>query len=503
MPYHVISYLERSFQKYPDSIALSDVGVQLTYSEVWEYVTSCGNALAHRLGKRGVPVAVCLRHDVYDVLCFLSIAYSGNCYVPIDLSLPAERVKHILAVTEPAAIMSRDKTKLPDGTDEQLIISAEALFAYVGNFSDEAPWKACRDTDPLYVIFTSGSTGVPKGVAVSHRSVIDMAEMFQEVFCFRENAVFGNQAPFDFDVSVKDIYLSLKVGGRLEILEKKLFSFPKLLIERLNERKVDTVIWAVPALRIISELDAFSGDKPRFLRDIMFSGEVMPPKTLAYWREKLPGARFVNLYGPTEITCNCTYFVIGDDLSADESIPIGKAFPNCSVFLLDGDTPVQDGDTGEICVAGSCLALGYYNEPELTERAFVQNPLQKAYREYIYRTGDIGRMQNGQLMYMGRRDAQIKHMGHRIELAEIELCANVCDGVEASACAYDEERKRIILFCGGKADVKDVSKHLRGKLPKYMLPSVIEKVDAFPQTRTGKIDRKALLTMAAEKGEEK
>jgi len=502
MPYHVLSYLEDAFRKYPHHVALSDVHVQMTYSEVWAYVVSVGNAVAGRLeGRTGVPVAVCLRHDVYDVLAFFSIVYSGNFYVPVDFSLPADRIGQMLDTIQPAAIVAGREAKLPDSVPLPLVWRQETLAAE--SHPDCALWKNGKDTDVLYVIFTSGSTGVPKGVVVSHRSVTDMVEQFQAVFAFPENAVFGNQAPFDFDVSVKDIYLSLKVGGRLEILEKKLFSFPKLLIARLNERQVDTVIWAVPALKIMSALDAFAGEKPLYLRDIMFSGEVMPPKTLAYWREKLPAARYVNLYGPTEITCNCTYYIIDGILPPEENIPIGRAFPNCSVFLLEGDAPVQDGDSGEICVAGSCLALGYYNAPAMTERAFVQNPLQRAYREYIYRTGDIGRIQNGQLIYLGRRDAQIKHMGHRIELTEIELCANACAGVSAAACVYDGDGARIALFWQGSADAKTVFAHLREKLPKHMLPAVMEKTDIFPQTRTGKIDRKALLAIAVHKGDTK
>ncbi len=495
MHYHILSYLYDAYQRYPDFIALSDAHTQLTYAQVWDKVTSLGRRIAERVARTRAPIAVCLRHDVWDVLYFFSIAWSGNFYVPIDPSLPGERVLGMLSDLNPALVLIRDGMKLPEGSSRFPLSTAEALASSASSCV-LPPWKSCKDTDPLYVIFTSGSTGTPKGVTVSHRSVIDMAEQFCAVFDFPRHTVFGNQAPFDFDVSVKDIYLSLKVGGRLEILEKKLFSFPKLLIDRLNERKVDTVIWAVPALKIMAELDAFRADKPLYLRNIMFSGEVMPPKTLAYWREMLPSARYVNLYGPTEITCNCTYYIIGGPVKAEDSIPIGKAFPNCDVFLLDGENPVQDGEIGEICVSGSCLALGYYNRPDQTDAAFVRNPLVTAYEEKIYRTGDLGKRENGVLLYMGRRDTQIKHMGHRIELSEIELCANACDGVEDSACVYDGEGARITLFFRGTGEPAAISKHLRGRLPKYMLPASVRKTEGFPRTRTGKIDRKALLQMA-------
>ena len=363
-----------------------------------------------------------------------------------------------------------------------------------------SPWCYQKDTDILYIIFTSGSTGDPKGVAINHRSVIDMAEQFTSAFQFAEGMIFGNQAPFDFDVSVKDIYLSLKVGGTLEILEKKLFSFPKLLIERLNARKVDTIIWAVPALNIISKLNAFKTIQPQYLKNIMFSGEIMPLETLRYWMAALPDTRFVNLYGPTEITCNCTYYIVTDVSQLAEAVPIGNAFPNCSVFLLSDDTLVTEaGQIGEICVTGSCLALGYYNRLDLTQSAFPQNPLVQEYPERMYRTGDLGCYQNGQLVFMGRKDTQIKHMGHRIEMTEIILCANTMPGVEASSCIYDEPAAKIHLFYQGSVEEKALYAHLRDKLPRYMLPAAFHPVSSFPKTRTGKIDNKALLLMV--KGE--
>lgn len=316
-------------------------------------------------------------------------------------------------------------------------------------------------------------------------------------FDFADGAVWGNQAPFDFDVSVKDIFLSLRVGGRLEILEKKLFSFPKLLLERLNERSVDTIIWAVPALKILARLHAFQTLRPLYLKNIMFSGEVMPPKTLQYWMQAVPQARFVNLYGPTEITCNCTYHIVQSADEVLQEVPIGRPFANCDVFLLDSGEPVrEEGRTGEICVTGSCLSLGYYNRPQLSAQVFVQNPLNARFREPMYRTGDLGVWKNGSLLFAGRKDTQIKFMGHRIEMSEIELCANAAEGVEASACVFSDER--LTLFYTGEAEEKALLARLRDRLPKYMLPSVCRRLERFPQNRTGKIDRRALLILSKE-----
>ena len=249
----------------------------------------------------------------------------------------------------------------------------------------------------------------------------------------------------------------------------------------------------------MARLNAFKAIRPLYLKNVMFSGEVMPPKTLQYWMQTLPEARFVNLYGPTEITCNCTYHIIQSADEVLEEVPIGKPFANCDVFLLDGDAPVtEDGKIGEICVTGTCLARGYYNRPALSAAAFTQNPLNPSYREFMYRTGDLGLWKDGLLLFAGRKDTQIKYMGHRIELSEIELCANAAHGVEVSACVFDGETTRLTLFYTGSKEEKDLLAHLRDKLPKYMLPTICRRIESFPQNRTGKIDRKALLILSKE-----
>ncbi|MBQ9458455.1 MAG: amino acid adenylation domain-containing protein [Oscillospiraceae bacterium] len=493
---NVMSYLYEAARACPDRLALADRRASYTYARLLSEVKAMGSALAARCGAQNRPVVVALRHSADDVRDFLAAAYSGNCCVPVDPTLPAERLRAMLDVVRPCAVIA-DKFPLDADAARSPVWTEEELLAAAPGETGEAPWTRGKDTDPLYIMFTSGSTGEPKGVAISHRSVIDMVEQFTAVFQFPEGSVFGNQAPFDFDVSVKDIYLALRVHGTVEILEKQLFSFPKLLLERLRERRVDTAIWAVPALKVLCELDAFADGAPQTLKNVMFSGEVMPQKTLSYWMNALPEARFVNLYGPTEITCNCTYYVVERNRRTEDAVPIGRAFPNCSVFLADGGERVtQEGRTGELCVSGSCLALGYYRRRELTDAAFVQIPWQDAYPERMYRTGDLGCMKDGLLYYMGRADTQIKHMGHRVEMTEIELCANAARDVSVSACVYDQKRTRLVLFYQGAAAEKELREHLRERLPKYMLPAVLRRVEEFPRTRTGKIDRRALLAAA-------
>lgn len=224
----------------------------------------------------------------------------------------------------------------------------------------------------------------------------------------------------------------------------------------------------------------------------------MPIKHLNAWREVYPEAMFVNVYGPTEITCNCTYYIVDREFALDAVLPMGKAFPNERVFLLDEDdamiTPDMTGKAGEICVSGTAVTLGYYNNPERTSQAFVQNPLNHAFNEIIYRTGDLGYYNERQEMcFSSRKDFQIKHMGHRIELGEIDMAMNSVDTVVRACCIFDRDENKILGFYEGEADKKTITHELTKKLPKFMIPQEFIQVENMPITKNGKIDRNALM----------
>ncbi|MDO4566079.1 MAG: AMP-binding protein, partial [Oscillospiraceae bacterium] len=212
-------------------------------------------------------------------------------------------------------------------------------------------------------------------------------------------------------------------------------------------------------------------------------------------KKHLPNAQYVNLYGPTEITCNCTYHIISEEYEEGDSLPIGRPFRNERVFLLDEDNKLvtEAGRRGEICVCGTALALGYYNNPQQTEAAFVQNPLNTAYPETIYRTGDIGAYgEDGLLYFLSRKDFQIKHMGQRIELGEIETAMGAKPGVTRACCVYDRENPFIVAFYSGEAEVKEIISALKSTIPQYMIPNRFIKLEALPLTENGKTDRKLL-----------
>lgn len=501
MIYNILQFLEQSAYRFPDKVALEDECEKITYREYEEKAKKIGSYLIEKLnGKVNQPIAVLIDRNVSSIIAFMGVVYSGNFYVPIDATMPEERIKLIYDTLKPIMILDARRGKEEKDIDNVLDILNERNLSM--NDRLDVIRDQMIDMDPLYAIFTSGSTGVPKGVVVSHKSVIDLVEAFDEAFTFNESQIFGNQAPFDFDVSVKDIYNALKVGATVSILPKKLFKMPKLLIDYLKEKKINTLIWAVSALRIVSDFKALDEIEAPIIKYIMFSGEVMPIKALNYWMDYLPTTQYVNLYGPTEITCNCTYYKVEKRHAADEMLPIGKAFKNSRVFLRSETGAIinEKQQVGEICVTGSCLALGYWNDLERTEAVFIQNPMIKAYKSRIYATGDMGYYdEKGNLIFASRKDFQIKHMGHRIELGEIEASLNALPFLRVACCLYDEKNNKIVCFYESEEECKKrIVQALAQKLPKYMWPNVYMHYQNLPMNKNGKIDRVLLATRLKE-----
>ncbi len=496
MKINVLTYLEESVYQTPDKVAFADPDREVTYQELIRQTKSIGTYISRSMrGERNKPVAVLIDRNVESLIAFLGVVYSGNFYVPVDGQMPRGRVERIFSTLQPAAVVGlrKDLGQLTDiASGVQRIVYEDALDAKADETLLADIRRRAIDTDPLYAIFTSGSTGLPKGAVICHRSVIDLIEQFTAVFGFSSRNVFGNQAPFDFDVSVKDIYSTLKNGATLHVIPKVLFSFPIKLIAYINEKKINTAIWATSALRIVENLKALETTLPTSLEKVMFSGEVMPNKVLNYWRRHLPNVMYVNLYGPTEITCNCSYYIVNRPFEDSEMLPIGIPFPNTDILVLNSaDKPVGEDEMGEICVRGTSLALGYYNNPAETSRGFCQNPLNPHYPELIYRTGDLGKYNaRGELLFLGRGDTQIKHMGHRIELGEIEVAVNALPFLEAGCCLYDSREEKIVLFYQAPAACdKEILLGLREHLPKYMLPNRLLHFEKLPMNKNAKIDR--------------
>lgn len=487
---NVLEYLERSAENFPDKLAYTDETGGITFSELLAEAKRIGTKISRSTAMTGKPIAVVTGRNYKCITAFMGVLYSGNYYVPIDSEMPEKRLQSIFSGLNPELLLyNSDEEKLlgkfgfeksllygdSGDVDEDLILSRRAKVL---------------DIDPVYIIYTSGSTGTPKGIVISHRAVIDFIEWMAEAIGYCHEDVFANQAPFYFDCSVKDLYLTLRLGATDHIIPKKLFMFPTLLIDFLNENKVTSLTWATSGFNLVSSSGILEKKKPEYLNKVAIGGEAMLAKHLNNWRRAMPEVKFVNLYGPTEVTVDCTWFEVKGEYKDYEAIPIGKACANKEVLLLDDALkPVKNGEPGEICVRGIGLSDGYYNEPEKTAAAFVRNP-NVPYIDFIYKTGDIGIMNNdGDIVFQARKDGQIKHMGYRIELGEIERGLNALENINAAICFYDSSRARIVCVYEGEPDGKEIAGNLTKILPKYMIPNIYKKVSKMPYNANSKIDR--------------
>lgn len=500
----VLDYLEEATKKNKNKIAVIEEEKNITYEELEKRSKTIGTYLLDYV-KINDPVIVFMDKGIETLSVFFGILYSGGCYSLINPELPDSRLKIINDVLKSKVVITNEECfeKASSIFANLTILKTEDILKETKNISLERLEKIKDkkvDLDPVYINFTSGSTGVPKGVVVGNRSIIDFINVFTKEFNFNESDLIANQAPFDFDVSVKDIYSALCVGATLVIVPKRLFSSPAQLLDYLVDNKVTTMTWAVSALCLITTFHGLDYKVPETVNKILFSGEVMPIKHLKMWMDKLPNTEFINVYGPTEITCNCTYYRIKRDKEYTE-LPIGKAFNNERIILLDAEDKevTEIGVPGEICVSGSCLALGYYSNDEQTKKAFVQNPLNKNYIELIYRTGDLGKYnEDNDLVFVGRKDFQIKYQGHRIELEEIDRQVMGVEGVRRVCTLFYEKKNKLYCFYVGDPTKEEIIAYLKKNVPEYMIPTKFKQLDNFILTKNGKIDRKILMSMIEE-----
>ncbi len=492
----VLSWLDETAKRLPNKLALQDISGNITYQEY----RSKSLAIAYKIvelnkGEMKKPIVVYLEKGKEVLVSFMGVAYSGCFYSPIDTEMPQSRVDKILEVLKPEIVITTNKLK----TNFEKFNFYGSYIIYEETICSEEDETAVKpytekiiDTDLLYGLFTSGSTGVPKGVSICHRSVIDYTDWVTETFNITQKDTFGNQAPFYFDNSILDIYSCMKTGATLNIIPKKLFFQPVPLLEYIKYNKINTIFWVPSALIVVSKLKAFRNvDLSDTLKRVLFCGEVMPNKQLNIWRKFLPNVTYANLYGPTEITDACTYYIVDREFSDDEPLPIGIPMSNTDILVLnDEDKLVTDDEVGELCVRGTSLAMGYYNNPEKTRSAFVQNPLNKAVPEIIYRTGDLVRYNEyREIIYISRKDFQIKHLGHRIELGEIETAISSLEEVTLNCCLYDEKNQKIVLFVDAQVDRDYIKERIEKLVPEYMIPGKVIYLENMPINANGKIDR--------------
>lgn len=500
----LFDYLVCTKKKYPNKIAIKCNDKEITFDELYK----CSLSLSKMLVAREIvnkPILIYLPKNEQSIIAMMGILASGNFYTPTDVKSPLEKSKRVCEVLKPVAVITNrdnvNKCYRLGFTKEEIIIIDEVKYEddlnliYIQNAISE---------DLAYVLFTSGSTGTPKGVMITRGAVVDYIEWVGKCFDITENDSICNQAPFYFDNSTLDIYLMLSRGVTMHIVPDSYYTFPGKLIQYLIENKITAIFWVPSVFQTIQRFDLLSKSDNLSLKKILFAGEVMHNRELNYWRSRVKDAVFANLYGPTEITVDCTYYIVDKDYSDDEALPIGIPRSNMDVFLVneDGKKVEKPNERGEICVRGYSLSKGYWNDPIRTKEVFVQNPFVDYSEERIYKTGDIGHYnEEMNIMFDGRNDYQIKHLGCRIELGEVDNMSLLVPYLQQVCNLYDAKKDRIILFATVKEKVKEeeIIKELRNILPAYMMPEKVVIVDEFPLNDNGKYDRQKLAVMIEER----
>jgi amino acid adenylation domain-containing protein len=527
MAYLLHHLLTESAARLPDKEAVRFEGQGLTYRQLETWTNQMARALRVAGVRRGDRVGIYVHKSPASVIGVFGIMKAGGVYVPLDSNAPARRlayitrncdIKVLLTSTQKLASMPEfiaegtplEVLVLTDDREQTQVILPETVWMVpwievCAEDDGPVPPDGTVETDLAYILYTSGSTGNPKGVMISHRTIFTFINWCYETFHMTQDDRVTSHAPLHFDLSTFDIYVTIKAGGTVVLVPEKLSVFPVRLADLLQDEGI-TVTYLVPsALSLMVSYGELEAHDFSALRAILFAGEVFPIKYLRQLVAAIPHADYYNLYGPTE-TNVCTYYKVQPkDLAPERTqpVPIGVACENIEVFTVDdwGQRVTEPGQEGELWVRGSCVAQGYWGDPEKTVQGFVRNPFQPHFDEIVYRTGDIVTLAEDGVnwLYIGRRDHMIKSRGYRIELGEIEAALYTHQGVkEAAVVAIPDDLvgNRIKAFVvpleGNGLTVKDLEAHCSQHLPHYMIPESIELCDTLPKTSTGKINRPLL-----------
>jgi len=515
--YLLQSYLDEGGRLHPEKPALVDDQRSISYGELQRDANRIAGCLREHGVRRQDRVVICMKRSAQVVVAIMGILKADAIYVPMDAKAPVERLLKVVRDCRPSAVIC-DEAALPvmDRVKSQMpTVRRLVVFGAGTGASDIAcvrweegspsvvqpPGYDNIDADAAYILYTSGSTGSPKGVTISHLNVINYIEWAVEYFRILESDRILGTAPFHFDMSTFDIYTALKAGATLCIAPERLLLFPGKLLDLIEKERVTLWKGVSSLLMYLSSTGSLREGRIPTLEKILFGGEVLATKHLMNWMRHYPSKRFYNVYGPTESTgISACYPVQRAPAAASEPIPIGRACANTEIFILtDEDRPAQAGETGELCIRGSGLSLGYWDDEEKTARAFVRNPLGCTQNDRIYRTGDLARRrEDGVLEYLGRKDFQIKYMGYRIELFEIEQAILSQDNIHQAAVVLcdtnQSEVPELVAFIAGPSlmDPDSIMDELGRVVPSYMLPKRIVPMSEIPLTDRGKTDRVAL-----------
>lgn len=503
----VQQYFSASAARFPDKAAVCCEDESLSFRQVEAFSNAFARALQAAGAQRGQLVPFFMKKSPRSMLSILSILKADCAYVPVDVKSPAQRLKSILLAAEAKVVVVDDESQ---ALFEQHISSDERpVLLNISQFQpvDVAPIVARNlSIDIAYVLFTSGSTGVPKGVMIPHKAIIDYIDWCADTYALTSDDVVSQHAPLYFDNSTFDIYSAFKAGATLHLVHDELNAVLPRLVKWLSEREITTFFCVPSVLTLLLRSRRLKPDSFPKLRHVLAAGEVLPRDILSEWMAMYPHIQFTNMYGPTEITVDCTYHVIQEPPSKELlSIPIGKARSNMELFvrLPSGELSQAIGAEGELLVRGTSVAYGYLGDAERTAKAFIQNPNNRFFHDPLYCTGDLVRIdENADFLFLGRADDQIKFLGYRIELGEIEASLVGIDGVHEGVVVFKhgvsggEGELGALVSLNPGFDQAALRTALQARLPGYMVPTRFKMADVdFPRTPNGKYDRKQTLAL--------
>jgi len=507
----------------------------LTYAELDRLSNQVARALLAQGVAPGDRVGILAPKSAASVVALFGVLKAGACYVPLDPKSPARRLATIMADSGITVVLADQATAQQAaamagrGPRLRAVIVAGPHWGREATAGPESgttsqgpapipcetvPWDAVLtepaealgtdlaiEADLAYILYTSGSTGMPKGVMISHRASLTFVEWAAACTGLGEQDRACSPAPLHFDLSVFDVFATCKAAACMAVVPEMTAIFPARLAQWL-EREQISVWYSVPSvLTMLVTYGNLQGFDLSRLRAIIFAGEVFPAKHLTQLMAELPGARYLNWYGPTE-TNVCTWYEVPPGSGLTAPVPIGKACANTDAFAVttEGGLVSKPGEEGELYVRGSGLMRGYWGDPEKTRRALVSNPFQAAYDESAYRTGDLVTLDDeANYVFIGRRDGMVKTRGYRVELGEVETALYQHPAIrEAVVLPVPDEllgsRLRAVVCADGLGGLtrEEVLDHCRRHLPSYMVPDVVEFCEELPRTSTGKVDRARL-----------
>jgi amino acid adenylation domain-containing protein len=522
MPYLLQQLLTESARRQPDAEAVRLVDRAINYRELEQLSNQVAQLLISNGVVRGDRVGIYLQKSPEAIAAIFGIMKSGACYVPVDANAPGLRLQEIGRQCEFRALVTSQALyqKLDDSFHRECPMRAvlfvdrapeKASPVPTFTFADDLPKQPNRDPevavidhDLAYILFTSGSTGVPKGVMLSHLNALTFVNWGCETFGVTAKDRLSQHAPFNFDLSVFDIFVAVKAGAAISLVPEGLAVFPLQLSKFIQDQQI-TIWYSVPmVLTLLHQRGKLEERDLSALRCVLFAGEVFPTKHLRALMEKLPDKRYANLYGPTE-TNVCAWYEV-ESLASDQTapIPIGKACANTDLIPISakGERVVGPGVEGLLYARGATVMQGYYGRPEASAASFISNPFAVGREEELYCTGDwVTLDENGNYLFVGRKDHMIKTRGYRVELGEIEAVMVAHSAVdEAVALPIPDEaigntiHAVVTLADHQSLDATSLKRHCAEKLPAYMVPEKIDFRDALPRTDNGKVDRRRLVS---------